>query len=433
MKLETKACYKDVCNDILQMGSIITQALKNKELVDEHFNVVNKFSFTWIMLALASPFYTLFGRDAFSHVRVDAVARKIFTYCDLNKQYITPALQQELTELIGKLDSKTTNKYNETLSNISTCILQISTKTKAFWLHLRTGLESLATASWNNQIPKFDDASNDLDKLAAIFNALQLVQKNSEVSQVSADTVQAVLEKAWSYSCAMADLSSSIKACTICLSYMHGAISPSSTFTFTNGEKLEIPTEKSAIFANRFDFLQTHGAQCAKSELRSCTAEKVRAVINQSQNLVSLVLSDCSQLTDDDLKGIESCTMLQSLSLNSWHELTHRGLEYIKNLPSLKNLDIRYCPNISRVRHFWILDEQIKAGLKITSIGCEEDVEQEKENAKQLEQTRNFQAKIKDARTSGYVSGRTPPAHLSEPEQSAWLSGVFDRHRSGRR
>lgn len=435
MELNTNSCYKNFYDSISQMKSVVTSALENRELVDDEFNTVKKFSFTWVILTITRPFYALFGRDSFRHVRVDAVARKVFTFCNLNRQYVTPSLQKELSEMIAKLDGKTNNKYSNSLSTIASDILQISKESEEFWVNLKTDLELLAAASWTGGIPEFRDATNDLDKLAVVFKALQQVTENPEVSQIRADTVRVILEKSWAYSCAISDLSSALKACKICLSYAntvetlnnHEIHSEKCTFAFSNGDRIEIPSCATNVLANRFDFLQTHGLFCTDITLPACTGERLHSVVNNCQNLVLLDLSGCSQLSDQDLKDITCCKKLQSLSLQRWNSLTHNGLQHIKNLNTLKYLDISYCPQISRVRHFWILDEQIKSGLKITSTGCEEDVQQAKEIAERVESNRNFKAKIDAARASGYMSGGGAPAYLSLFEKDAWTSGVMMR------
>ena|GEM_PF-1202428 len=59
-----------------------------------------------------------------------------------------------------------------------------------------------------------------------------------------------------------------------------------------------------------------------------------------------LNLSDCSNLTDAGLEHLKSLTSLQNLNLSNCN-LTDAGLEHLKSLTSLQNLDLRGCGNLT--------------------------------------------------------------------------------------
>lgn len=63
----------------------LVAALDSGKIINDQLEIMDKSGFRriyWCFLKLVSPFYRLFGSDAFSHVRVHRVADKILQYCN---------------------------------------------------------------------------------------------------------------------------------------------------------------------------------------------------------------------------------------------------------------------------------------------------------------------------------------------------------------
>lgn len=84
--------------DFLNKLATLKNALINHQLINENLEIENKWGFRWIILCLLHPFFALFGKDAFSHVRVNKVAINLFQYFKANKAF---------------LDETTIKKFNE--------------------------------------------------------------------------------------------------------------------------------------------------------------------------------------------------------------------------------------------------------------------------------------------------------------------------------
>ncbi len=95
---------------------------QNHSIIDENLNIVHKYGFKWRVLCLLRPFYALFHRDVYSHVRADNVSKSIFTYCEHNKDLLEndPKLISRIrTNIFTKLRDKTGKKYHQTLTEQS--------------------------------------------------------------------------------------------------------------------------------------------------------------------------------------------------------------------------------------------------------------------------------------------------------------------------
>jgi serine/threonine protein kinase len=99
-------------------------------VVDQNLQIIKKNTFTWILLILVQPFYRLFGSDAFSHVRVHAVAQKILTLCDKEKAQLAKEnhflFQLTKTEILDHLNSRTHQKYANQLNPIGERLLALT-------------------------------------------------------------------------------------------------------------------------------------------------------------------------------------------------------------------------------------------------------------------------------------------------------------------
>jgi hypothetical protein len=65
------------------------QNFQNGDLIDTDLKPVKRWGFKWCLLCLATPFYTLFGKDAFSHLRAKNVADAIFKHVDKHPELNT--------------------------------------------------------------------------------------------------------------------------------------------------------------------------------------------------------------------------------------------------------------------------------------------------------------------------------------------------------
>lgn len=80
--------------------------INGKCLVSDEFEIYKKWGLTWILLSIAQPFYRLFGKDAFSHFRVDNVAAKILTISQ-NSGSLDTVTKASLFKIVTSLREKT--------------------------------------------------------------------------------------------------------------------------------------------------------------------------------------------------------------------------------------------------------------------------------------------------------------------------------------
>lgn len=99
----------------------LKNALNSNKLIDENLEIttnkgINRLYFC--ILTLLQPFYWIVGRDAFSHVRAHRVARRIFEFCKINKQFLEnnpDKIIQIKKNLIQRLQNK--QKITRSLTN----------------------------------------------------------------------------------------------------------------------------------------------------------------------------------------------------------------------------------------------------------------------------------------------------------------------------
>lgn len=93
---------------------------KRHPLVDNHLDVIFKYGFKWFLLCLLRPFYALFKKDVFSHVRVNNVAQGILTYCENNKHFLNSTNVTKIRQkIITPLNAKTKYKNDLCLKTVS--------------------------------------------------------------------------------------------------------------------------------------------------------------------------------------------------------------------------------------------------------------------------------------------------------------------------
>lgn len=92
----------------------------SKFLIDHQLNRVEKSGFHWWVLCLMRPFCAIIGRDVYSHVRVNAAARGILEYCQINKKFFLekPHLLIRVEKVLTELDRRTSGKYQQTLKEV---------------------------------------------------------------------------------------------------------------------------------------------------------------------------------------------------------------------------------------------------------------------------------------------------------------------------
>ncbi len=65
------------------------------------------------------------------------------------------------------------------------------------------------------------------------------------------------------------------------------------------------------------------------------------------QQLQSLELRGCGQITDAGLQHISRLQLLQALDLHSCDKITDAGLQHLVTLPELKRLNLDRCPKVT--------------------------------------------------------------------------------------
>lgn len=97
----------------------LSKALSSHSIITEDLKSYKKNTLYAFILSLTAPFYWIFGKDPFSHARVNNVAISILKYAEANKDYLTPQLKDIIkNNIIEKLNFKTKNKYNNTILKV---------------------------------------------------------------------------------------------------------------------------------------------------------------------------------------------------------------------------------------------------------------------------------------------------------------------------
>lgn len=85
-------------DDFLNKLASLETALAQRRLINDRLEVVTRSAFRWTLLRLLSPFFFLFFRDAFSHLRVNNVAKSILAYFKANQAYVDETIIKKFKE-----------------------------------------------------------------------------------------------------------------------------------------------------------------------------------------------------------------------------------------------------------------------------------------------------------------------------------------------
>lgn len=101
---------------IHRIGNILAS---KDSLLSMNFQPVKTSSARWVFLKLVSPFYTLVGKDAFAHVRIQNIVKNLASYIQLNRHFMNTYSCREIqNKIIVPLNKLTSNKYNEYLTKM---------------------------------------------------------------------------------------------------------------------------------------------------------------------------------------------------------------------------------------------------------------------------------------------------------------------------
>jgi len=98
--------------NFLNKLTVLETALTQRQLINDRLEVVTKSGFRWTILCLLSPFFSFFCKDAFSHVRVNNVAKSILAYFKANQKFLDEAT-------INSFKEKFLNPLNKKNSSFS--------------------------------------------------------------------------------------------------------------------------------------------------------------------------------------------------------------------------------------------------------------------------------------------------------------------------
>ena len=123
MEIKAELQKASFCQGVASISSTVLHAVTGHQLVDDHFETVEKSGLKWVFLCilktLTRPLYALFGKDPYSYVKVNSVASSVLKYCELNKQYIDKGLAVEIDSIIFKpLNEKTKGKYDAQINEV---------------------------------------------------------------------------------------------------------------------------------------------------------------------------------------------------------------------------------------------------------------------------------------------------------------------------
>lgn len=170
--------------------NILENALNQRKLISDRLEVVDKWSFKWIVLRLCSPFYSLVCQDAFSHVRVHRVEKSLLAYFRANKDYADAATIKNFKDKILTPLFKRTNQNSVYESDFEDCqpLPPIKWPADLNVLQLSEAQKNLLDAALKEVLPYvmgFDEQSYSLICRKKIVNGqkqrkLQL-EKNSSI------------------------------------------------------------------------------------------------------------------------------------------------------------------------------------------------------------------------------------------------------------
>ncbi|MBS0634957.1 MAG: hypothetical protein JSR37_05810 [Verrucomicrobia bacterium] len=118
MSLRLERAYPDFIANLEKLKNALYDT-ETKQLVDCSLQLVKKSGLRWRVLCLMSPFYSLFSKDVFSHLRADVVAKNILRYCEENEKYFRIRSERSLElqlHILGTLNAKTAHKYQSVLA-----------------------------------------------------------------------------------------------------------------------------------------------------------------------------------------------------------------------------------------------------------------------------------------------------------------------------
>lgn len=101
---------------IHRIGNILAS---KDSLLSMHFQPVKTSSARWVFLKLVSPFYSLVGKDAFAHVRIQNIVKNLASYIYLNRHFMNAYSCREIQhKIISPLNKLTGNKYSTFLNRL---------------------------------------------------------------------------------------------------------------------------------------------------------------------------------------------------------------------------------------------------------------------------------------------------------------------------
>lgn len=98
----------------------LEQAVLHHKIINNRLEVIEKTTLFWRFICLLSSVCSVFGYDVFSHIRINHVAKSLFSYCQINKQYLDQALINRInSNILNNLNNRTSNKYRSSLEKLS--------------------------------------------------------------------------------------------------------------------------------------------------------------------------------------------------------------------------------------------------------------------------------------------------------------------------
>lgn len=97
-------------------------------VMNDQLQVVDKRGCKWMLLCLLKPFCCLFGKDIYSHYRVNNVANAIFKACGANKGLLQrqPELVTKIQTAVTALNMKSKDKYKTCLQTLKDSITKLT-------------------------------------------------------------------------------------------------------------------------------------------------------------------------------------------------------------------------------------------------------------------------------------------------------------------
>lgn len=112
-----KASFAPDAPDLIKIIASFDRMKSPNLVLRDDFEVENKNGWRFRLLCLLRPFYSLFGKDVYSHYRINNVVGAILETCRLNKERLKadPSLLQSIKSNIQHLGSKIQNQDQATL------------------------------------------------------------------------------------------------------------------------------------------------------------------------------------------------------------------------------------------------------------------------------------------------------------------------------